>query len=341
VVDAMSGNSMLSGKGFFIWKIRYCEGGNPFAIAEQAIQLRLSHMLIKCADGPFRHNIFNSRDLIPGLVSTLRERGIQVWLWQYIYGINPGAEAMVAIERINQLQPDGYVVNAEVEYKKRPEQAEAYMRALRSGVGNDFPVALSTYRFPSLHRDFPFKQFMDYCDFAMPQVYWMKADNPRQQLERTLAEYQQFGKPVFPTGACFREHGWQPKAAEIIEFMQACKELSLQGCNFWEWANARQYVQDGWEAIRLFDWDTNIPLPPASESITPSPSPSPSLKMKVLVDGQNIRSGPGINHPVVGKLRAGDSVDVINVVGADVWVEIEPGKWAAVHYSGRRFMEKV
>ncbi len=327
--------SGLAGKGFFIWKIRDCEGGDPFAIAEQAAQSNLSHVLIKCADGPYRYNIFDSRDLIPDLASALRDKGIQVWLWQYIYGINPGAEAMVAIERINQLQPDGFVVNAEAEYKRRPAQAESYMRALKSGIGSDLLIALSTYRFPALHREFPFKQFMDYCDFAMPQVYWMKADNPRMQLERTLAEYQQFGKPVFPTGACFREHGWQPKAAEIIEFMQACKELSLQGCNFWEWANARKYVHYGWEAIRLFDSGMNVPAPPESESVLPS------LKMKVLVDGQNIRTGPGINYPAIGKLRAGDLVEIINLAGGDVWVEIETGKWAAVHYSGKRFMEKL
>lgn len=327
---------MIAGKGFYIWKIRYCEGGNVFAIVEQAIRLQLSHVLIKAADGPYRYNVYEGRDLLPDLVSALRDAGIQVWFWQYIYG-NPASEAMAAIERVQRLQPAGFVVNAEVEYKNKPAQAEAYMKALRAGVGNDLPIALSTYRWPSYHPKFPFKSFLAYCDFAMPQVYWMQAHNPREQLVRTLAEYKQFNRPVFPTGACFREHGWWPTAADVSEFIQACKDLSLQGCNFWEWGNARLYVQDGWEVIRSTSWAT----PPAPVPV-PAPVPMPeALRARVLVDSLNVRSGPGTGYPAVGRLQAGSLVDITGLAGSDVWVEIEPGKWAAYRYGGKVYMELV
>lgn len=327
----------LTGKGFYIWKVRYCEGGNISAIVDRALEAGLSHMLIKAADGGYLYNVPDGHDLLPDLVSVLKAAGIQVWLWQYVYGDSPGSEALAAIKRIEQLEPDGFVVNAEVEYKNRPAQAEAYMKALRAGVGNDLLIALSSYRWPSYHPEFPFKQFMAYCDFGMPQVYWMQAHNPREQLVRTLNEYKQFNKPVFPTGACFREHGWQPTAADVSEFLQACKDLSLQGCNFWEWGSARLYVQDGWEVIRSTGWAT----PPATEPV-PIPLPvSEGLRAQVLVDGLNIRTGPGTGYPAVGKLQAGSLVNIKGLAGSDAWVEIMPGQWAAYRYGGKVYMELV
>ena len=37
----------LTGKGFMIWKIKDCEGGNADAIADVARRAGLSHVLIK------------------------------------------------------------------------------------------------------------------------------------------------------------------------------------------------------------------------------------------------------------------------------------------------------
>ncbi len=47
----------VSGKGFFIWKIKDCEGGNPQAITRAAQQAGLTHVLIKIADGAYAYNI--------------------------------------------------------------------------------------------------------------------------------------------------------------------------------------------------------------------------------------------------------------------------------------------
>ncbi len=327
---------MISGKGFYIWKVRYTEGGNIFAIVEKAVQAGLSHVLIKAADGGYLYNVFEGKDLLPELVDALKAAHIQVWLWQYIFG-NPAAEAMAAIHRCQQLQPDGWVVDAEVEMKGKPAAAESYMKMLRTGIGNDLLVALSTYRWPTVHPEFPFDSFMPYIDFNMPQMYWMQAHDPRAQLVRTLSEYKQFNKPIFPTGACFREAGWQPTAAEISEFMQACKDLSLQGCNFWEWGNARLYVNDGWEVIRSTGWVT----PPAAKPLPVSLPISEGLRLRALIEGQKIRTGPGISYPEIDQLHAGDLVNAIGLAGSDTWVQIGPNQWAAFRYAGKQYMELV
>ena len=245
----------LKGKGFFIWKVKNCEGGDPQAIAMQAGRAGLTHILVKIANGTLPYNIdkTNEHDLVPPLVDALRALGIQVWGWHYLLGDNPSGEATRAIRRINQLSLDGYVIDAEKEFftPDKKKAAQQFMQQLRKALPS-LPVALSSYRFPSLHSQFPWREFLDKCDYNMPQVYWMKAHNPGAQLARCVREFQALSpaRPIIPTGAAFREHGWQPTVEEVLEFMQAARSLNLSAFNFWEWSMARAGNLPGiWEGI--------------------------------------------------------------------------------------------
>jgi len=326
----------LSGKGMYVWKIDSCEGGNIESIVKLAVESCFSHVLLKIADGMYSYNTGKRGELI----GKLRDAGIQVWGWQYVYGTNPGAEAFEAISSIRAFNLDGFVVNAEVEYKRVDGAARAkhYMQALLAGIGDDKPIALSSYRWPSYHREFPFDAFLEYCDFAMPQVYWMQAHNPASQLAQTLKEYAALTvkRQVFPTGACFRQSGWQPTAAEVSAFLQACKDLGLPGCNFWEWGNARAYVADGWEVIHSTSW-TNTPAPEP----TPDPAQDDGLQMRVLVDGLRMRSAPSLSAPITGSYSIGSIIRIANISGTDVWVQLPDGNWIAMCVGGKRYMEVV
>ena len=93
----------LTGKGFFIWKVKGCENGSPTAITELAGQANLSHVLIKIADGSYSYNVEpDGRDLVTPVVQSLHAAGIQSWGWHYIYGDDPIGEANKAIQRIQQ-----------------------------------------------------------------------------------------------------------------------------------------------------------------------------------------------------------------------------------------------
>ena len=67
----------VEGKGFFIWRILNCEGGDVEAIASKAEQAQLTHVLIKIADTryPFGFDR-NNNDLLPPITNALKERGI-------------------------------------------------------------------------------------------------------------------------------------------------------------------------------------------------------------------------------------------------------------------------
>ena len=250
---------MLQGKGFYIWKIKECENGDIEKIAEKAADGNFSHVIVKIADGPYTYNYDWNRhlDLVPLLASELHSRGIEVWGWHFVYGTEPAREAQKAIQRIHELNIDGYVIDAEGSYQGKHQAAKVFMQKLTNGV-HGIPIALSSYRSPSYHSQFPWDEFLSKCDYNMPQLYWMKAHNPGEQLKYCVREFQKLPHTpiIVPTGAAFTEHGWSPNAAEVKEFLETAKELNLPAANFWEWANCHAELPPNvWQTICDFSWD--------------------------------------------------------------------------------------
>ncbi|MBN2149702.1 MAG: nuclear transport factor 2 family protein [Anaerolineales bacterium] len=250
----------LEGKGFFTWKIPLCEGGDANAIAATAKRAGLSHVVIKVADGAMVYNGTwgATTDTTTAVISALRAQGIQIYGWHYIYGRDPLGEANVAIQRIHQYNLDGYVIDAEKEFKEDGMKlvARKFMSALRAAFPT-MEIALSSYRFPSLHPQIPWSEFLDSCSFNMPQVYWMQAHNAGEQLVKCVREFQTRTplRPIVPTGATFRQNNWQPTKEEVLEFMQTAKDLNLKAVNFWHWTDARANIMPGvWEVIRDYPW---------------------------------------------------------------------------------------
>jgi hypothetical protein len=257
----------LYGKGYFIWQIPRCEGGDPAAIAARAIEAGLSHVLIKIADGPdwaYNYDLDRGVDLIPPVVGELRNAGIEAWGWHYIMGDDPVGEARIAVERTRGLGLDGYVLDAEAQYKRsgKTNAARRFMSDLRAGLPN-LPIALSSYRYPRVHRELPFEAFLEGCDFAMPQVYFEMSHNPEQQLERSVEEYLSLrpARPVIPTAPTYASGPWRPSADEVRRLLQRAKDMGLTAANAWSWDYARKPAYlDLWRAVADFDWAPVAPV---------------------------------------------------------------------------------
>jgi hypothetical protein len=267
---------MLSGKGFYIWQIKNCEGGDPDAIATKAQNARLSHVLLKIADTTFAYGYDQqNRDITTPVAEALRAKGIQVWGWHYVKGDNPTGEATIAIQRLKQMHLDGYVIDAEGEYRNpgKAGAAKTFMTALRAGIGS-LPVALSSYRFPSFQKDFPWAAFLEKCDFNMPQVYWEQAHNPDVQLQRSVTEFGNaalvgFVRPYFPTGSAYGTGGWKPTADDLRRFFAKARDLKLEGANAysWDWATSAGNT-DLWDAVAGFDWPTTTQPPQPTDLVS-------------------------------------------------------------------------
>lgn len=260
----------LEGKGFFIWKVPNCEGGNPSAIAAAAKAAGFTHVLLKIADGTYAYNLDKTTktDLLPPVVQALRSNGLKVWGWHYVYGSNPIGEANMAIQRLQELELEGYVIDAEIEYKQpgRAAVAKRFMEKLRASLPG-LPMALSSYRFPSFHRQLPWSVFLEYVDYNMPQVYWEQNHNAEANLRRCLREFQamQPFRPIFPTGPAYKTGGWRPTPADTIEFLNTARELQLKGANFFSWDECRRDVPEIWETVAGYQWNAPLPVSDISD----------------------------------------------------------------------------
>ena len=252
----------LQGKGFYIWQIPRCENGDPGVIANEAAKAGLTHVLLKIADGvsPYNINLTTGQDLVPPVAQALWERGINVWGWHYVYGYDPVGEAEIAIQRIQELGIEGYIIDAEAQYKLpgRDEAARQFMTLLRQALPG-FPIALSSYRFPTYHPALPWEEFLEKCDYNMPQVYWVEAHNPGEQLIRCVSEFQAINpfRPIIPTGSAYLQGSWQPTSEEIIEFLNTARNLNLSAANFWEWGHTRLNLPHLWDTIAAYTWPVN------------------------------------------------------------------------------------
>jgi len=279
----------LEGKGFFIWQLPNCDGGNPAAIAARASAAGLTHVLIKIADGAnwiYNYNRETKVDYIPPVQRALKEAGIQVWGWHYVRGDDPVGEARMAIRRTRELGLDGYVIDAEVEYRrtsKRPA-AKRFMKELRAAL-KDLPIALSTYRFPRLHAELPYAEFLEDCDLAMPQVYFEKAHNPEQQLERCVEQYMSLrpARPVVPTAPAYQAGSWAPTPEELHRFLVKAREMELRAVNAWSWDYATRPAHLGlWNTMADFDWATGAELADMPEKLIARLNERDPAKMAAL-----------------------------------------------------------
>ena len=262
----------LQGKGFFIWQVPECEGGDPAAIRSAAQAAGLSHVLVKIADGVKPFGVSSTgHDYTAPVVQALRAGSIAVWGWHYVYGNDPAKEAAVAIQRAGALGLDGYVLDAEIEYKQpgKVQAAAQFMTAVRAALS--CPIALSSFRFPNYHPELPWGTFLEKCDLHMPQVYWEQAHNAAGQLRESKRQCDALphAKPYIPTGPTYGVAGWAPSQAEISEFLQAARDLGLTAANFFQWEYCRAQLPKLWTTVSDFDWPAPSQVTP--EAVTPVP----------------------------------------------------------------------
>ena len=247
----------LQGKGFFTFNLPECEDGDPSSILVAAQAAGLSHIIVKIADGTQAAGIDASgRDFTAPVVQALHQAGMAVWGWHYVCGDNPSTEATLAITRTQALGLDGLVVSAGEEYEQpgRSSAAHIYMTTVRAGL--TVPIALSSFRFPNYHPNFPWSDFLLSCDLHMPQVFWELAHNAGEQLIETKRQCDALpnARPFIPTGAAYLTSGWSPSAQDIIDFMNTAEVLGLLAVNFFDWDTCHASLPLSWKAIADFIW---------------------------------------------------------------------------------------
>jgi hypothetical protein len=302
----------LQGKGFFTFILPECEGGDPAALVAEAQSAGLSHVIVKIADGVKAFGMDPSGiDFTVPVVQALRAAGIAVWGWQTVYGNYPADEAKIAIQRVQAFGLDGFVVNAEAEYKQPGKEAAArqFMSAVRESL--TIPIALSSFRFPNYHPEFPWSAFLEKCDYHMPKVFWELAHNAGGQLVESKHQCDALphARPYVPTGAAYNVAGWTPTPADISDFLVTTRNLGLPAVNFFHWGHCRKYLPKIFTTIASFDWPAPLQEKPPVHLDTPAASNTPpdSVSTKFLA--------------TLNSRKAGQVADLYEPAAVRIWVD--------------------
>lgn len=60
----------------------------------------------------------------------------------------------------------------------------------------------------------------------------------------------------------------------------------------------------------------------------------PNLSFEIAAELLNVRSGPGVEYPIIGQLQKGTKLTGRRLHSKSVWIEYEPGKWCALAFNG-------
>lgn len=253
-----------TGKGMFIWDLTVTAGGDPMRLAVEAQELGLDWTAVKISNGTARFQ----PDLVPAAIAALRSVDVDVYGWSYIYLIGRTMllqgkeEADLAADLVLKYGLDGFLIDGESECE-RPRgatAAEHFATTIRLRLPNT-PIGLCSFRFPSVHPKFPWHPLLRACDFHAQQLYWEKADNPAEQLERSCRELRALKDlPIVPTGSAYAEHGWQPTVQELDAFDAKAHALGLPGLSWWSLQAIENHL-DFYRAIQLHDWTPAEPGP--------------------------------------------------------------------------------
>lgn len=322
--DAMKDN------GMFLWKAQNCADGEIAGIVAACKALGLRWVALKMGDAAYGHT--SSFVNMLAAVKAFQAAGIRVFLWHYVYGgiwydknnvahtdgTPPEQEATFALRQIAELKPDGYIIDAEREWKgfDAANRAKRFMNTLGY---LSIPTALTSYRFPSMHREFPFYEFAKRCDAHMPQVYWQTPSSTRgpvHELVRSVNELKAIiDMPFSPIGRAYIGDGHpNPLPSEITDFAAKAIELGCDGISFW--ALDYLYLHQG-GAERAAAIAEIAQVWPGGGGVPPAPEPEPlPTKVRVRSSGTNIRNAAVLGDAAdIGDLVAGKVIDVVADAG--------------------------
>jgi hypothetical protein len=230
--------TVFDGSGMWIWYMDKSEGGDLDAIAARANAAGVKTVFIKSGDGATYWSQFS-----PLVVGGLKQRGLNVCGWQFVYGKVPSDEADVGA-RAAQSGAQCLVIDAESEYEGRYAEARTYMTRLRSQLQPGFPVGLTSFPYVDYHPGLPYSVFFaGGADFNLPQVYWKDiGTSVDTAMQRTYVHNKIYGKPILPLGQSYSD----PPPDQMKRFRQLAALYGSSGLSWWSWQAS---TQRGWDAV--------------------------------------------------------------------------------------------
>ncbi len=258
--------NLPEGKGLYVWNVIDMPGNWDLKFQAMGI----TWIAVKIADGVNSSNLRRLDcggkvdDILGLFIYDAKCAGMMVLGWQYVYGFNPEDEAKKAAQRVEKFNLDGFIIDAEHQYKGKRNQAQRYSAILRRLLP-DTPIGLSTYRFPEIHPTLPYREFLDICDFNAPQMYWNKG-KAGQELAESYEQYLEIKElPFIPAGRAYYGEGFpRPTSEEVVHFLDMAQSIGCPAAFFWS-ADALYHrtrpLPEIREAIGGYKWSPPVKPP--------------------------------------------------------------------------------
>jgi Putative peptidoglycan binding domain len=252
----------LRGNGMWIWELSKTEGGDVDAIGQRAQAAGLATVFVKSSDGSDFWPQFNST-----LVATLHAYGLHVCAWQFVYGSHPALEAQAGAAAVAD-GADCLVIDAESDYQGRYAAAQTFMNSLRAAIGEDYPLALTSFPYVDYHPGLPYSVFLGPggAQANVPQVYWKAIGGGVSAVSaHTWMHNRIYGVPIAPLGQAYGG----TTAADIARFRQIWTAYGVLGMSWWSW-----------QAASDTNWSAIAAAPPAPVALADPGWPALQLKAK-------------------------------------------------------------
>jgi hypothetical protein len=271
------------GKGDWIWVVANAEANVGASSVQGLVNFEKSKgmrfVIVKGADGGDTADWtqFNS-----DLVTRFHAAGIKVFAFQYVYGSYYGsgqvqaeinaANYLLGIKDSSGVPMDGLMIDAEIQYNGRPNDALTYCQGIRAVYPNRCLIH-SPYPIPSYNTSFPYIEFGRYCNVVMPQDYWYDQFSgsggvtPQYMVTLMNSDWNYWQgvwqgegdgssvKPLAPIGQGFQGASPNPiPGSQLTDFMTCLKTNTpcpttggIRGISFWV---CDQHTSDDWNAIQ-------------------------------------------------------------------------------------------
>ncbi len=222
------GNTPFDRQGMWVWYVDQSEGGSVAAIVARARRNGIGTIYIKAGDGGGVWSQFSR-----GLVQALHRGGINVCAWQFVYGDSPVAEARVGVAAVER-GADCLVIDAEGEYEGKYAAADRYIRTLRAGIGEAFPLSLAGFPYVDYHPSYPYSVFLGPggATYNQPQMYWKAiGTSVRAAYEHTYLYNRLWGHPIYPIGQTYEN----PGNGQLKLFRRFAASYGGLAPSWWSW----------------------------------------------------------------------------------------------------------
>lgn len=224
---ASAARNPFKGDASWVWYVS-SSGGNGDAIGAAAAKHGLDAVYVKSGDGTNYWSQFSSE-----LVDEIHAHGVKVCAWQFVYGDDPGGEARTAARAVAS-GADCLIIDAETAYEGRYAEADTYMTKLRSLVGDDYPLGLSSFPYVDYHGAFPYSVFLGPggAQYNLPQLYWYSIGDPLvTAFNHTYSYNRPYDRPIYPTGQTYSD----PPRRQLLDFRRYAAAFRAKGVAWWSW----------------------------------------------------------------------------------------------------------